>query len=680
MTGTQFSVEGAGCVAQGSGAKVEVNWGGRRSIDCSDGLHGSHQSSLTAPQFHDVNTLENTAKDAAGPYFSAHGVQYVAQGNYAKVEINQDGTSKVIAMLVDKLKNQEPVEGRYKLMIMQNFAFHLFFLTTRMPFSVLGAQCNELKKDYGARDLMALCDMVIRYTEAAGTALGLWRVQDPAHESSIYRKYMTIKKLVQRSVEAVQFTHLMPEGGAQQYCLIWQQKDELAQDLRIQLQLEQKTEQYVYFVFELHWRLAYLNAKWSFALPLRTTRSANETEQRIEQQEANDFLKMTRRIPQIFTEYYIAALQGARYQFNLLHSGHFLDGQQFTVQLAYIRWLSDNMKASLIIPDNERVGFIDLHVPQSPPSEVIVAQLHQLGMHTTEEIQAENVPADVMSGTNTSLLTNPDSELEMALAISKADQGQQTMTPAEDEDLQLALALSKSMVDSHDSFDWNDTSSSDQLVHSMPEQAETESLCQSDQAVGVTSICSSGKSMDSGVGSLNPISERTISYIGQNTPLAKLSSSVVTDSVSRPTRLEQPSYERHQRESPSFDQSHYSRQSSSFTTDQLLSELLVLGQKCKANPDLTDAANDVLETVSRIESRSTRMLADLERSTLANLVVKYGDEQLLANSLADILQRRNLNHSDLIMLCEALKISTSNKTDEELRQTIIEKSSNMYLK
>ena len=570
---------------------------------------------------------------------------------------------------------------------MQNFAFHLFFLTTRMPFSVLGAQCNELKKDYHACDLMGLCDMVIRYVEGAGAALGLWRdvdshVQGPTYVSEkIYRKYMSIKKLVQRSVEAVRFTHRMPEGGAQQYCLIWQQKDELAQDLRIHLQ-SGSIEQYVFFLFELHWRLAYLNAKWSFALPLRMRRSANEAEHRIEQQEAGDFLKMTRRVPQIFTDDYIAALQGARYQFNLLHNGHHLDATQFTVQLSYIRWLSDNMKLNLNIPDNDRVGFVDLHVPQSPLNKETVDQLRQFGMHSPEEIQAENVPADVMCGTDASLSTQLDSELEMALEISRADQGQQTVTPAEDEELQLALAMSASLADSHESSDQNDTSSSDgQLVRSMPGQGGAESLLRSDQAIGVTSTSSYGRSMDSGVGSINPIipsSERiTTSYTDQNqsTPLAKWSSSVVTDSLSQPEGSEQASVERHRRDSQPLDQSHYSHQSATLDRDRLLSGLLVLKQQCNDNPELGDDMKDLLEAVTKIGSRSTRKLADLERSLLATLVVKYGDEQLLANSLAEIVRRRNMNHNDLIRLCQALNISTLDKTDEELRTIILTRES-----
>ncbi|XP_062506257.1 uncharacterized protein LOC134182823 isoform X2 [Corticium candelabrum] len=659
----------------------------------------------------DEKKLKDTAIYAAGPALSVRDSHYVAAGTNPKMEVHQ--YTVLTESLVASLKGICSLQGCHKIVIMQNFAFHLFFLTTRMPFQVLGAQCNELRREYMVGDIRELCVMVIKYTEAAATALRLWQ-QDLSSQGNIistqsvllkrvYDKYVSIKKLVQQSLEAVKNTSLMPDGGTQLYCLIFQQKDELAQELRIYFQ-SSAVENYLSFIFEFHWQLACLNAKWSLALPSRMYRMATTSEQQIEKHEANNFLRLTRRVPQIFTPIYIQGLQGARYLFSLLNDDGQLDLHQFTMQLCYVRWLSDSMKSNLTIPDTDTVNFLELRVPTSPLDDHTYSVLVTNGMHTIDDLQAENIPRGMIAS------TEQDSELELVLEMSRKEQQSYCQLDTEEE-LDIALALSASEAE-HNQL-------SKALITSQTEAAggTTYSQQRVRQALhaGAEHVCGSAiQTLESRRSSImfgNDSGFETDQPFACTLPTYELprqqedrstaqfhvseSSSVVSNGSSnlllnkqsqqshllpvivQTSGFDQSSVEMKQKDFKSENHTSRSSQSSCANRDRLLSQLSVLTKQCEGNPELDDDTRDIAEAVSKIERRlqTERKLSDLDRSFLASLVVKYGDQQILADAFREILKTQNLNHDDVMKLCQALTINTQDKTDEQLRDDILARES-----
>jgi hypothetical protein len=324
---------------------------------------------------------------------------------------------------------------RQKIVLMQSFAFHLFFMVTRMPYQVLGAQCNDLNYEYMAGGISGLFDVVTQYIEKAAVGLQLWSDETDVASTRLQPRYEQIKKMVQRSLEEVRSEYVPTHVGGEKYSFIQREADQLTRDMRVHLQV---ADPHIIFIFDFHRKVALLNSRWSSVLN-RFETSLSPMELRIFRNEAREFVVMTRSIPNIFTKLYEVAIQAARYHCSRFQLGQQSDKREFTLQLTFIRFLSDRMRTNLE-PGNV-VHFIKLFVPQDAPYKERLLELHEAGLLTVEDLHAENSSSRASNAGD----INDDTELQRALELSKQDTQRETPQDTEyDEEYQMAVALSLS--------------------------------------------------------------------------------------------------------------------------------------------------------------------------------------------------------------------------------------------
>ena len=323
-----------------------------------------------------------------------------------------------------------------KIVLMQNFAFHLFFMVTRMPYQVLGAQCNDLNHEYMSGGISGLFDVVTQYIEKAAAGLQLWSDETHVASNRLRPRYEQIKKMVQRSLEEVKSENVPTDIGGQRYGFIQREADQLTRDMRVHLQV---ADPHIIFIFDFHRKVAVLNSRWSAVLN-RFEANLSPMEMRIFRNEAREFVVMTRSVPNIFTPLYVVAIQGARYHCSRFQLSQQSDSQEFGLQLTFIRFLSDRMRTNLE-PGNCAVQFIKLYVPQDVPYNDRLLELYEAGLLTIQDLHAENSSSSSLRGAG----INDDPELQKVLELSKQDMQMKPSQDTEfDEEYQLAIALSLS--------------------------------------------------------------------------------------------------------------------------------------------------------------------------------------------------------------------------------------------
>ena len=347
-------------------------------------------------------------------------VTFTAQG-YSQVTL-MDGYHQLMFVLVGQ-----------KIVLMQNFAFHLFFMVTRMPYQVLGAQWNDLNNEYMSGGISGLFDVVTQYIEKAAAGLQLWSDETHVASNRLRPRYEQIKKMVQRSLEEVKSEYVPTDIGGQRYGFIQQEADQLTRDMHVHLQV---ADPHIIFIFDFHRKVAVLNSRWSAVLNMFEA-NLSPMEMKIFRNEARDFLVMTRSVPNIFTPLYVVAIQGARYHCSRFQLSQQSDSHEFGLQLTFIRFLSDRMRTNLE-PDNA-VQFIKLYVPQDVPYKERLLELYEAGLLTVQDLHAENFSCRSSKATG----INDDPELQKVLELSKQDTQMKAPKDTElDEDLQIAMALS----------------------------------------------------------------------------------------------------------------------------------------------------------------------------------------------------------------------------------------------
>ncbi|XP_062508844.1 uncharacterized protein LOC134185072 isoform X2 [Corticium candelabrum] len=300
--------------------------------------------------------------------------------------------------------------ARQTVILIEQFAFHLFFMVTRIPYQVLGAQCNDLNHEYMTDGISNLSEVVAQYIDSSAVDLKLWPSSEVGGAANALKSsFEQIRKKVQRSLEEVRSGYVPASVGGASYGQIQREADQFSRDVRSHLQLR---EPHIIFIFDFHRKVAVLNSRWSAGF-YKFGVGLNPMEARIFRNEAREFVVVTRSVPNIFTQLYLDAIQAARYHCSRFQLGQYNDCKEFGVQLTFVRFLSDHMKSNLSVPSDGNIQFIEFRVPQDEFYKGNLLQMYEAGLLRIEDLYDENTPSQERAGT-----LQEDGDLQKALKLS----------------------------------------------------------------------------------------------------------------------------------------------------------------------------------------------------------------------------------------------------------------------
>ncbi|XP_062514499.1 uncharacterized protein LOC134190084 isoform X2 [Corticium candelabrum] len=325
--------------------------------------------------------------------------------------------------------------ARQTVILIEQFAFHLFFMVTRIPYQVLGAQCNDLNHEYMTDGISNLSEVVAQYIDSSAVDLKLWPSSEVGGAANALKSsFEQIRKKVQRSLEEVRSGYVPASVGGASYGQIQREADQFSRDVRSHLQLR---EPHIIFIFDFHRKVAVLNSRWSAGF-YKFGVGLNPMEARIFRNEAREFVVVTRTVPNIFTQLYLDAIQAARYHCSRFQLGQYNDCKEFGVQLTFVRFLSDHMKSNLSVPSDGNIQFIKFRVPQDEFYKGNLLQMYEAGLLRIEDLYDENTPSQGRAGT-----LQEDSDLQKALKLSlqesQSRQPQSASSLGLEQDMQTSL-------------------------------------------------------------------------------------------------------------------------------------------------------------------------------------------------------------------------------------------------
>ena len=330
-------------------------------------------------------------------------------------------------------------------------------MVTRIPYQVLGAQCNDLNHEYMTDGISNLSEVVAQYIDSAAVDLKLWPSSEAGGATNALKSsFEQIRKKVQRSLEEVRSGYVPASVGGASYGQIQREADQFSRDVRSHLQLR---EPHIIFIFDFHRKVAVLNSRWSAGF-YKFGVGLNPMEARIFRNEAREFVVVTRTVPNIFTQLYLDAIQAARYHCSRFQLGQYNDSKEFGVQLTFVRFLSDHMKSNLSVPSDGNIQFIKFRVPQDEFYKGNLLQMYEAGLLRIEDLYDENTPSQGRAGT-----LQEDDDLQKALKLSlqesRSRQSQSAGSLGLEQDMQtsllgndgfneheIGLAISMSLVES----------------------------------------------------------------------------------------------------------------------------------------------------------------------------------------------------------------------------------------
>jgi hypothetical protein len=326
--------------------------------------------------------------------------------------------------------------GLHVVEIMEDFSYHLFCLTTRIPFRILFGQCKRLIANYSTRDdVVKLFNAISYRIEQTGVALKFWLPEDVRQtdqsSNNLISMFNVLKSMIQKSFENLgSVQQFLRRQETEHYTTIWQLKEDFAQMIRSFWRENSTEPAYVMFAFDLHQKLSYLNVKWTLGLRIRLNQDPNVRNRGVEVKDAQDMLDLTHNIPEVFSPLFLDAVKVIRAYFRkeLQQS---LTEKEHLEHLSLVQWLIDNAKANVVRPTTNEVRSIN--VGYASDFENALKSLESHGLQPTGAVY------DAARGSSL-IIEEGDSELQLALEISK----QETSVQGSDleEQTRYALALS----------------------------------------------------------------------------------------------------------------------------------------------------------------------------------------------------------------------------------------------
>ena len=306
--------------------------------------------------------------------------------------------------------------GLHVVEIMEEFSYYLFTLTTRIPFRFLFKQCQRLVAEYATHnDVFKLFNVVCSRIEQTGACLLFWSSEDVMNQSDNGRvsKFFVIKSTVKKSLEDVESEQQLGRQASQHYMTIWQLKKDFTRMVCGFWQESSMEPRYVMFLFNLHEKFADLNVKWTFGLVKSLSQGTSAQDRRVDSQEVQQVLDITRRVPKIFSNLYVDALRVLRLYCSQELQGNLIEEKHISL----VRWLIDHAKSNVIRPtsDEVEVDFFDVGVASQPMD--IIKLLEQHGMQSTGSVYSDALEIS----TNLIARQGKDIALQLVLEMSKQD-------------------------------------------------------------------------------------------------------------------------------------------------------------------------------------------------------------------------------------------------------------------